>query len=247
MTSQDPDPLALVRLAAAEYAAIEDGYRAQLLQFLETAYRCYRLFRDFPDDFAELLEDPFWDISRQKPKKKLTTARFVLYYIMRAETKSARARASKYAKILDCFHHDGVRVGQVAARIRALHGIEAAYEHFVAIARGLPMTTVDAADEESEDERPLTVRRGKLRASGDVQVQGEEIDAESGSSSETGLDDLFDPEKDLSIRLGSETLEQVLGPEIDLDHSFYLECRKKGPLGRDGILIIGRWVDPPTQ
>jgi len=243
LTSQDPNPVALARVAAEEYAAIEDGYRAQLLQVLDTAYRCYLLFRDCPDDFEELLEDPFWDFSRQKPKKMLTTSRFVLYYIMRAETPNVRARASKYAKILDCFHRDGVEVGQVPARIRALHGIEAAYAHFVATERGITWTTVDTDDEGSEDERPLTLRRGKLRASGDVKVQGEEIDAESGSPPESGLDDLFDQEEDLSIRVGSETLERVRGPEIDMDEPFYLECRKTGPVGRDYIRIVGILVD----
>jgi hypothetical protein len=183
-----PDPVALMKVAAAEYAAIEDRYRTQLVHVLENAYQCYLLFLDSPDDFEELLEDPFWDLSRQKPKKKLTTSRFVLYYIMRAETPNARARASKYAKILDGFHRDGVRVGQVPERIRALGGVEAAYAHFVAISRGVSRTTVGADDQETEDERPLTLRRAKLRASGDAKVRGKEIDAESGSPSETRVD-----------------------------------------------------------
>ena len=218
LTLQEPNPVALVKAAAEEYAAIEAGYRAQLLQVLDTAYRCYLLFRDFPDDFEELLEDPFWDISRQKPKKKLTTARFVLYYVMRAETPSARARASKYAKILDCFHRDGVRVGEVAARIRDLHGIEAAYAHFVASERGLIRTTVGDDNSEAEDERPLTLRRGKLRASDDAKVRGEEIDDESGSPPETGLDltvggrliATLDPLRSLIVALDPTLLQRIL-------------------------------------
>jgi hypothetical protein len=54
---------------------------------------------------------------------------------------------------------------------------------------------------------------------------------------------LFDPEKDLAIRLRRETLAQVLGSEIPMKTSFYLECRKTGPLGHYGILIVGRLVD----
>jgi hypothetical protein len=104
------------------------------------------------------------------------TSRFVLYYIMRAETKSARARASKYAKILDCLHRDGVRVGQVPARIRALHGIEAAYEHFLAEERGEDEVTVDTDDDEAENAGPPIPRKGVQRAAGggnDDMVQGE--------------------------------------------------------------------------
>jgi hypothetical protein len=213
-----PDPVALVKAAAQQYAAIEDGYRTQLVHVLESAYRCYLLFRDFPDDFEELLEDPFWDLSQQKPKKKLTTSRFVLYYIMRAETPNARARASKYGKILDGFHRDGVRVGQVPERIRALGGVEAAYAHFVAISRGVSRTTVGADDQETEDERPLTLRRAKLRASGDATVRGKEIDAESGSPSETRVDlavggrlmPFFDPRCSLIVRLDPTSLLRIL-------------------------------------
>jgi hypothetical protein len=218
LTSQDPDPVASVRAAAAEYAAIEDGYRAQLLEVLDTAYRCYLLFRDCPDDFEELLEDPFWDFSRQKPSKYLTTSRFVLYYIMQAETPNVRARASKYAKILDCFYRDGVKVGQVPARIRALGGIEAAYAHFVAISRGVSWTKVVPDDQETEDERPQTLRRGKLQASGDAKVRGQEIDAQSGSPSKTGPDlavggrlmPFFDPRRSLILRLDPTLLQRIL-------------------------------------
>jgi len=63
------------------------------------------------------------------------------------------------------------------------------------------------------------------------------------SASEDTMDDLFDPEKDLSIRVGRETLAQVLSLETDMNVSFYLECRKTGPAGRDGIRIVGRLVD----
>jgi hypothetical protein len=215
---ESADPVALVKVVAATYAAIEDGYRAQLVGVLAETYQCYLLFLDSPDDFEELLEDPFWDFSRQKPKKKLTTSRWVLYYVMRAETPNPRGRVSKYAKILDCFQRDGVKVGQVPARIRALGGIEAAYAHFVGIERGLTRTTVDADDAESEEERPLTLRRGKLHASGDAKVRGNEIDAEPGSPSETGLDLAvggrfllsFDPRCSLIVELDPTLLQRIV-------------------------------------
>ena len=65
------------------------------------------------------------------------------------------------------------------------------------------------------------------------------------SASGNTEDDLFDPEKDLSIRVGSETLERVLGADINSGRSFYLEYRKTAPVGRDGIRIVGR-LDPPS-
>ena len=60
-------------------------------------------------------------------------------------------------------------------------------------------------------------------------------------------DELFDPEKDLSIRLKRETLAQVLGSEIPMDRSFYLECKKTAPIGRDGIRIVGKLVDLESE
>ncbi len=89
---------------------MENGYHAKLRGFLRRAYQAYDLFREFPGTFEKLKQDPFWENSRQKPKD-LTTSKWVMLFVMQATTTNDRIRASKYAKILDGFTRDGVKVG----------------------------------------------------------------------------------------------------------------------------------------
>jgi len=118
--------------------------------------------------------------------------------------------------------------GAGADHVRSAGGIAAILKK----ARGRDREALKAADETLPD---------------DVQDfdGGEEPDeTRTGTSAaEHGSDEIFDAEKDLSIRVGSETLERVLGQEIDMDEPFYLECRKSGPLGRDWIRIVAILVD----
>ena len=155
----------------------------------------------------------------QKPKD-LTTSKHVLLFVMRAEKPNVRTRASKYAKILDGFARDGVKVSEVPERIKALGGVEAAYAHFVAVERGLQI--VDADDDETEEERPLSLQKGGLRVSrggDDDKVQGAPIDVETGSPSENSLGTAvgsrrrmpsFDPERSLIVEVEPDALEAIL-------------------------------------
>jgi hypothetical protein len=218
--------LGLVRLVAAEYAGMENGYHARLRDFLRRAYTAYELFRAFPETYGELKQDSFWKNSRQKPKG-LTTSRWILYFIMRATKSNDRARATKYAVILDGLSRDKVKPGVVAARIKEMGGIEAACEAMRARKRG------DAKRSQSRDE------------------DEEHDETRTGTSPSTpSSDELFDPEEDLSIRVRRETHVRVLGSEVGVGDSFYLECRKTRSVGRDGIRIIGRLVelvDAPSE
>jgi hypothetical protein len=215
---EDVDPVGLVKLVAAEYAAMENGYHARLRGVLFRAYTAYELFRAFPDTYDELKQDSFWENSRQKPPKDLTTSRGVLYLIMRATESNDRARATKYAAILDGLSRDRVRPGAVAARIKKMGGVEAAYEAMGARKR-------------------RDAKRSQSR------VEDEELEENQASSSASDVtDDLFDPEEDLPIRVGRETLKWVLGSEIAVGEAFYLECTKTGP-AVNGIRIIGEVVD----
>ena len=126
----------LARTVAKEYREMEDGHHQQLRAFLGRAYSVYRSFQQDPEAYEKLKQDPFWKNSRQKPKD-LTTSKWVLLYVMRAETPNARTRASTYAKILDGFARKKVRADQVPERIKKLGGVEDAYDHFLAEERGL--------------------------------------------------------------------------------------------------------------
>jgi hypothetical protein len=178
---EEVDPVGLARTVAKEYRVMEDGHHSQLRAFLGRAYLVYRLFRQAPSSYEELKRDPFWEKSRQKPKG-LTTSRWVLLYLMRAERPNVRTRASKYAKIIDGFARAGVRADRVPGRIKGLGGVEDAYAHFLAAERGL-RSTVARHDETTQDQHLAIRRKGGLRAfrgSNDDKVQGD-VEAESTS------------------------------------------------------------------
>ena len=76
--------------------------------------------------------------------------------------------------------------------------------------------------------------------------QGEEADEAEASASTDLLEDLFDPEQDVSIRVGSELLAQILGSDLEIGEEFYLQCRKLRPIGT-GVLIVGEAADLEDQ
>ena len=259
---EDADPVGFAKTVAKEYAAMENGYHAQLRAFLRKAYQSYQLFLEFRGAFEQLKRDPFWEISRQKPKD-LTTSRWVLLFIMRAKTSNVRVRASKYAKILDRFARDGVKVNQVPDRIAKLGGVEAAYDHFVAVEREPTQFTAVEDDEETEDEQPLIPRKGELRASrdGDAKVRGKEIDAETGSPSETGLDlavssrwlmASIDPERSLIVEVEPAQLERIVDARDKRERpvSFRLEITAYPRDAKGFARVVGHgvtFVDRPFK
>ena len=210
-------PLALARIVADEYRVMEDGHHAQLRAFLGRAYRVYRLFQQAPDSYEKLKQDPFWEKSRQKPKD-LTTSKWVLLFLMRAETRNARTRASTFAKILNGFARQKARDDQVPKRIAALGGVEDAYDHFLAVERGLK-SGGHARNEATDNHRPLIPRKDALRAARgakDDQVQSD-VEAESTSENGHGIAiggrrhvPLFDPERHLLVEHEPEALKAIL-------------------------------------
>lgn len=62
---------------------------------------------------------------------------------MRAKTKNVRNRAGRYAVVLDGLIREKVRPDMVAARIKEMRGVEAAYLHFLAEEHGQNEVTVD--------------------------------------------------------------------------------------------------------
>jgi hypothetical protein len=173
------------KLVAEEYATLENGYHAKLRMFLCRACRAHDIYCESPDAFEELKQDPFWENSRQKPKD-LTTSRWVLYFVMQATESKDRARATKYAAIIEGFKREGVKSNQLPDRIVELGGIEAAYRQIVDDKKALHLSNVHKDDEESEDEGRRIPRTGELPASGDhdVKLRGEPIDVGTGSSFE---------------------------------------------------------------
>ncbi len=209
---------------AADYKELEAGYRNKLYDFIAKALTSYQKFLRGKIARKALLSQD--NISRLREKPPLEeTSRMLLYYLTDARSGPERNTAGKYARVVDYLHKEGIDSAAAADYIRAANGID----EILKKARG--REALKAADQTRQDDRDF--------------VQGEEPDETRTSTSASGAvtDDLFDPEQDLSIRVGPETLEQVLGSDIDIGESFYLECRKTGSVGRDKILIVGLLVD----
>ena len=138
---------------------------------------------------------------------------------MRAKTKNVRNRAGRYAVVLDGLIREKVRPDMVAARIKEMRGVEAAYLHFLAEEHGRNEVTVDADDEEMENEGPPIPRKGVLRTAGggnDDMVQGEDETA-SPSDKSVGAaigrrrqTPSFDPERHLLVEDEPDALDALL-------------------------------------
>jgi hypothetical protein len=216
--------MAFAQEVAAKFEKLETGYRNGLYNFFGTALISYRKFLDDPAGYKELLDQENIAGLREKPDLE-TTSRLVLYYLTGARNKPERTTAGRYARVVDYLSQE--RVGGVAAaadHVRVLGGMDAVLK----LARG--RETLKAAKETPRD---------------DVQDLDQEDEPGARSLALTSSDmtgEIFDPEEDLSIRVGRETLEWVLGSEISVGDSFYLQCRKAGPAD-DGIRIVGKVVD----
>jgi hypothetical protein len=121
------DAFDFVQRLAREYAAIRDGDHQAVRRVLQRAYLAVREMRCDPDQFERLQADPFWKAPWRRPKDA-STAKWVMLFIMRAKTVEVRIRATKYAVVLDGLQQDQVEIGAVAARIKELGGIDAAYD-----------------------------------------------------------------------------------------------------------------------
>ena len=201
-----------------KYKRIVDGHHAAIRQFLEDCLPVVLEFQREPDEFERLKADPFWEeASRQKPKDP-STSKWVVYFAMRAKTKNVRTRAGVYAAVLDGLIREKVRPDRVAARIKEMRGVDAAYLHFLADERGEDEVTVDTDDEEAEDAGPPIPRESVQRTAGggnDDVVQGEtetaspsdkSVGAAIGGRRQTPS---FDPERHLLVRLKPPVLRRI--------------------------------------
>jgi hypothetical protein len=121
------DPLKEAERLGQEYTALANDYDAAVSQFLQRAYAVAAEFRQLRGDFKRFQVHAFWKQLGQKPRDP-KTSKWILYFLMQATTAKERHLANKYASVLDRMQADQVENGAVAARIKELGGIEAAYE-----------------------------------------------------------------------------------------------------------------------
>lgn len=208
----------------ADYREFETGYRNTRYKYIGRALTSYRKFLKDTVGYTELLSQDNIKGLREKPDLK-KTSRLLLYYITGARNEPERNAAGKLARVVDYLHREGIGGDAAAEHIQSAGGID----EILKKARGrealkvADQTLPDFQDLNQEDEPDEA--RGFALTSSDI----------------TG--EIFDPEKDLSIRVGRETLEWVLGSEIGVGDLFYLECSKTGP-AHDGVRIVGTLVEP---
>ena len=219
--------MAFAKKLSAEYEKLQTGYRNGLYNFFGRALISYRKFLKEPDGYKELLSQDHISGLREKPELR-KTSRLVLYLLTNAQSDAERNTAGKYARIVDYLKKERIKSADAADHVRSAGGMDAILKK----ARG-PEALKVADEVLQDDDRDF-----------DHAEEPDETHTSNSASEHTG-DDLFDPEKDLSIRVKPETRERILSSEIGADRSFYLKCRKKGPVGHGGIRIIGRLVEDP--
>jgi hypothetical protein len=218
--------MAYAQNLAAEYKELETNYHNGRYKFTGKALISYRKFLSDPVGYRELLNQDNIAGLREKPDLK-TTSRLVLYFLTNAQSEAERNTAGKYARIVDYLHKEHVANAAAADHVRNAGGIEKILKK----AQGCE--ALKAAD--------------RARRAGNWTFDQGESDETNTSTSRDVTDELFDPEQDASLRLGSEVLAQVLSAEIPMNEVFYLECRKTGSIGRNGIRIVGRLWDSESE
>ena len=177
---------------------------------------------------------------------------------MRAKTKNARNRAGRYAVVLDGLIREKVRPDMVAARIKEMRGVEAAYLYFLAEEHGQNEVTVDADDEETESEGPPIPRKGVQRTAGggnDDMVQGEDetaspsdksVGAAIGGRRQTPS---FDPERHLLVEDEPDALDALLDVARtgEFPSASRSGLRSIRPTRRASYVWSANWVAPISQ
>jgi hypothetical protein len=116
-----------VHWLARKYAEIEGGDHQAVSRVLQGAYLAVRDMQRDPDELARLQADPFFKPPWRRPKDD-STSKWLMYFIVQARSPAVRHLADKYAEILDGLQQDQVEIRAVAARIKELGGIKAAYQ-----------------------------------------------------------------------------------------------------------------------
>jgi hypothetical protein len=215
--------MAFAKEVAAEFEKFQNRRRKWLYKFFGKALTSYHKFLGDQVEYQDMLRKDNIYRLREKPELK-TTSRLVLYFLTNAQTAAERNTAGKYAPVVDYLHRHHIPSAAAADYVERAGGMNALLK------KARAHEALKAAEAQQADHRDTD--------------QAEKPDDADASPSSNATDDLFDPALDLSIRLGREKLAQILDSEIGVDQSFYLECRRMGPVGRFGIRIVGKLLGP---
>jgi hypothetical protein len=219
--------MAHAKQVKAEYQELMRAFRKGLYKALGGALSSYRIFlADETAQKALFSQDNIVGLREQPALDE--TSRILLYYLTDARSEPERNIAGKYACVVDFLYEQHVENEAAAEYIKQAGGIEELLK------KARKREALNAADETQQDDNR------------DFEQEEEPDDADDSSSSDDS-ESLFDPEVDISTRVGSETCKLVLSSKIPMNKVFYLECRKRGSIGRNGILIEARLYDPESE
>jgi hypothetical protein len=250
---EDTDVLGYAQTVRREYAKMEDGHHAAMRRFLQRAYSAFLLFRNRPGAFDRLKADPFWSSSRQRPKDR-KTSKWTLYFVMLATTRNVRNRAGKFAVILDGFAQMKLPVQEVAGRIEALGGAEAAYEAVLARKRGEAVNQTDEKNDDQLEEARITGAKQSADNHDEIS-QGEHDDDNRPALPQSSIDrDERERERSLQRSIDLRRCLVVELPEADLERvlsavgpgdppaRFRLDVIVRSPDKKDWTPVVGRRV-----
>ena len=219
---------------AAEYDKLETGYLAGLYRFFGKALTSYRKYRKDTAAYEELLELDYIASLREKPGV-METSRLVLYKLTTARTGERRNAAGRYARVVDYLFQHGVKSSDAAKYVEDAGGMDA----ILRLARG------HAAPKDADDDEIVQ----------DEQEEGQEGDEEEGQAEETDPNgmieadptNIFDPDKDLSIRMADEARLRILSDDVPLKERFFLECTKVFVDKQGHSRIVGKLWKPSPE
>jgi hypothetical protein len=227
------EAMPFAKTVARQFKELETGYREGLYKFFVDSLTSYKNFRNDPTGYKELLKQENISGLREKPDVQVTS-RLILYYLTGASNGLERNTAGKYARVVDHLYENRLSGTAAADYVRDSGGMDAVLKK----ARGHEAPKAAVSGEENT-----------LHGEDQDSEQGEEPDDHRARKAEfeSLKEKLFDPKKDISIRVTDDARERVLGSEISMLEVFYLECRKTGLVGRNGVRIQGRLIDPPSE
>ncbi len=219
--------MALVEKVAGEYHEVQSGYTKGLWRCLARILVIYKKILKDPEAQKELFcHKNVTGLPQKPPLSK--TSRLLLYVIANVTDSDERTEAGKYARVVDYLYEKRLGGGPaVIAFLKSAGGVKGILKEI------RKRKVLKAADQPGRD---------------DVQESDQEDEpgeAPSGALTLGDLTEIFDPETDVSIHIGREPLAQVW--ELPDHECFYLKCKKKDPVGRDWIQIVGILVDPPPS
>ncbi len=117
----EADPMAFVDALHKEYQACQKGYKEERRDLLQQCGFLALRFKE-KEVFEKLVRHPFWEESRQKPKRN-GHGKWAVYMMLRPKSEAQKKIASKYGLALDVLFAGGISPEDFSDTLKAWGGI----------------------------------------------------------------------------------------------------------------------------